>query len=162
MPDRRGRIIRPLLDVRRATTVAACAALGITTWEDPHNADPAFSRSRVRTSVMPALEAALGAGVPEALARTAALLRADADALEAWAATISDPTDVVALGDLPTAVRTRVLRRAAIDAGAPAGGLTASHVADMDALVVNWRGQGPVTLPGGLEAHRVCDRLSFR
>jgi tRNA(Ile)-lysidine synthase len=162
MPARRGRLIRPLLAVRRETTVRACKALGLATWDDPHNADPAYARSRVRAAVIPALEAELGPGIPEALARTAAMLRADADALDAWAATVADPTDVARLRDLPAAVRTRVLRRAAIDAGAAAGALTAAHVEAIDALVSDWRGQGPVSLPGGLEASRVCDRLAFR
>jgi tRNA(Ile)-lysidine synthase len=162
MPGRRGRLVRPLLAVRRETTAKACAALGITPWTDPHNDDPAYARARVRTTAMPALMDALGPGVPEALARTAALLRSDADALDAWAEEVADPLDVAVLEALPAAVRTRVLRRAAIAAGAPAGSLTAAHVGDIDALVVNWRGQGPVSLPGGLVAHRAYDRLSFR
>lgn len=162
MPATRGLLIRPLLGVRRETTVAACAALGLEPWTDPHNDDARFTRSRLRTAAIPALEAALGPGVPEALARSAAMLRADADALDSWAASISDPTDVVALRDLPEAVRTRALRRAAIAAGVPAGSLSAAHVASIDALVTDWRGQGAVSLPGGLEASRTCDRLSFR
>jgi tRNA(Ile)-lysidine synthase len=162
MPAKRDRIIRPLLAVRRATTLLACEALGIATWDDPHNADPAFTRSRVRASLLPALEQTLGPGVPEALARTAAMLRDDAEALDAWAANVSDPADVTELRELPTAVRTRVLRRAAINAGVPASALTASHVRSIDALVADWHGQGPVSLPGGLEAHRSYDRLLFR
>lgn len=162
MPARRGLVVRPLLQVRRETTAAACRALGIETWDDPQNCDPAFTRVRVRASAIPALEAALGPGVPEALARTARLLRDDADALDAWAASVSEPTAVEVLRELPTAVRTRVLRRAAIDAGVPASALTAGHVSDVEALVTDWHGQGAVSLPGGLEAHRSCDRLSFR
>jgi tRNA(Ile)-lysidine synthase len=162
MPSRRGRLIRPLLGLRRDTTVRACRALGLSTWDDPHNADPAFMRSRVRTSVLPVLDDVLGPGVPEALARTAAQLRADADALDAWAASVSDATDVTALADLPAAVRTRVLRRAAIDAGVAAGSLTAGHVDAIDALVADWHGQGAVSLPGGVEAHRACGRLWIR
>jgi tRNA(Ile)-lysidine synthase len=111
---------------------------------------------------MPALVDVLGAAVPEALARSAALLRADADALDAWAASVEDAGDVAALADLPVAVRTRVLRRAAITAGAAAGSLTADHVHEIDRLVTDWHGQGPVSLPGGLVADRSCDRLSFR
>ena len=75
---------------------------------------------------------------------------------------VSDPTDVISLTDLPKAVRTRVLRRAAIAAGVPAGALTAAHVDAIDALVIDWHGQGAVSLPGGLVASRACDRLSFR
>jgi tRNA(Ile)-lysidine synthase len=162
MPVRRGLLVRPLLGVRRRTTVAACAALGLEPWQDPHNHDPHFTRSRLRADVMPVVEDALGPGVPEALARTAAMLRADADALDAWAATVSDTSDVQVLRDLPAAIRSRVLRRAAIAAGASAGALTGAHVASIDALIVDWRGQGPVSLPGGLEASRAYDRLSFR
>ncbi len=162
MPRRRGLLIRPLLGVRRSTTVAACAAWGLEPWLDPHNSDPRFTRSRVRSDVLPLLEDVLGPGVAEALARTATLLRADADALDAWAATVRDPSDVNVLGELPAAIRRRVIRRAAIAAGASASALTASHVKAIEALVVDWKGQGPVTLPGGLEASRACDRLSFR
>ncbi|HVS68007.1 MAG TPA: tRNA lysidine(34) synthetase TilS [Mycobacteriales bacterium] len=162
MAPRRGRVIRPLLRIRRETTVRACRALGIASWEDPHNLDPAFTRVRVRAEAMPALEAALGPGVPEALARTARMLRDDADALDAWASSVTDVGDVAALQALPAAVRTRVLRRAAINAGVPAGALTAAHVEDIDALVTAWRGQRAVSLPGGLEAYRSYDRLSFR
>jgi tRNA(Ile)-lysidine synthase len=82
MPGRSGRYLRPLLGLRRAQTRAACAALGLKPWDDPQNCDPAFTRSRVRHDLLPALEAALGPGVTEALARTARLLRADADALD--------------------------------------------------------------------------------
>jgi tRNA(Ile)-lysidine synthase len=167
MPGRRalvggGQLIRPLLEVRRTTTRRACEVLGLSPWDDPHNSDPAYTRSRVRQQALPALEDALGPGVPEALARTASLLRADAEALDGWAETISDPADVSLLASLPAAVRTRVLRRAAVDAGAQAGALTAGHIAAIDALVTGWHGQGPVNLPGGLVAHRAYDRLSFR
>lgn len=85
MADRAGLYRRPLLGVRRAETRAACAALALQPWDDPQNDDPAFTRVRVRQELMPALADALGPGVPEALARTARLLRADADALD-WLA----------------------------------------------------------------------------
>ena len=54
---------RPLLDVSRADTVTACQVEGLELWEDPHNADPAFTRSRVRHTVLPLLEEELGPGV---------------------------------------------------------------------------------------------------
>jgi tRNA(Ile)-lysidine synthase len=158
----RGRYHRPLLGVRRAQTLAACDALGLPVWHDPHNADPAFARVRVRTRLLPALERELGPGVAEALARSAALLRDDADALDRWAATVTDPGDAVGLAALPGAVRSRVLRTAAIAAGAPAGALSAEHVRAIDRLVTDWHGQGPLNLPGGLVATRSCDRLTLR
>jgi len=163
MAVRNGRYRRPFLGLSRADTAAACAALGLRPWRDPHNTDPAFLRSRVRHEVLPLLEATLGPGVAAALARTADQLRADADALDEWAAKAgADGLSVPALAALPTAVRTRVLRRAAVLAGAPDGSLAARHVAAMDRLVTDWHGQGPVSLPGGLVAERAYDRLQVK
>jgi tRNA(Ile)-lysidine synthase len=166
MPAAIGHYRRPLLGLRRDVTRAACEAEDLTPWDDPHNGDPAYTRSRVRATALPALESALGPGVPEALARSARLLRADADALDAWAArergtvTSEDGSlDGPALAALPAAVRTRILRSAALSAGSPAGALTAGHVEAVDALVTAWHGQGPVDLPGGVRAERACDRL---
>jgi tRNA(Ile)-lysidine synthase len=166
MPAESGRYRRPLLAVARATTRTACQAQGLTPWDDPHNDDRRFARVRVRLDVVPALTAALGPGVAEALARTAALCREDTDALDAWAAAAAqgatDPDgrlDVEALAALPTAVRGRVLRAAAVTAGAPAGSLGRVHVAALDALVTRWHGQQAVALPGGVSAERACGRL---
>ncbi|HET7530554.1 MAG TPA: tRNA lysidine(34) synthetase TilS [Mycobacteriales bacterium] len=160
---RGGLLLRPFLGVTRATTHAACAALGLQPWDDPHNHDRRFARVRVRLEALPALEAALGPGVTAALARTAGLLRDDADALDAWADDVAaGDLSVPRLAALPAAVRTRVLRRAVLAAGAPAGAVTAAHVADVERLVVDWHGQAAVSLPGGLVAERRCDRLSFR
>jgi tRNA(Ile)-lysidine synthase len=161
MRERSGRYRRPFLGLRRTETRAACRALGLDVWHDPHNADPAYLRVRVRREVLPALEAAMGPGVVESLSRTGDQLRADADALDEWAGKVAaQGLHVEALAALPAAVRTRVLRRAAIDAGAPAGSLSAAHVAELERLVIDWHGQ--VSLPGGLVAERRCDRLQLR
>ncbi len=159
-----GRYRRPLLGLDRATVRAA--ADGLPVWEDPHNSDPAFARVRVREAALPALEAALGPGVAAALARTAALSRSDADALDALAGraatevTAADGSlDVAGLDGLPRAVRSRVVRDAALAAGSPASDLRAEHVEAVDALVTDWHGQGPLQLPGGVTVSRRCGRL---
>jgi tRNA(Ile)-lysidine synthase len=154
-------LLRPFLGVRRTTTVAACAAMGLTTWDDPHNADRRYARVRVRLDALPALEAAIGPGIAESLARTADLLRADADALDELAVNVSSMA-VDELQKLLPAVRRRVLRAAAVAAGASNGALAAVHVTELDRLVTDWHGQRPVSLPGGLVAERRCDRLHFR
>ncbi len=164
MPARHGPYRRPLLAVRRCTTGAACAELGLEPWQDPHNSDFRYARARVRHQVMPVLEAALGPGVAQALARTAGQLRADAECLDALAFaesgqlrdSCSDPAGLGArwLLGLPAAIRTRVLRDAAIMAGCPHGALTARHVGQVDALVTDWHGQRWIDLPGGVRARR--------
>jgi tRNA(Ile)-lysidine synthase len=163
-----GWLRRPLLEVNRATTRAACAAERLPVWDDPHNADPAFVRARVRHHVLPVLEAELGPGVAAALARTAGLLAADADTLDDWArdalaeATTELGLSVGVLHRLPSAVRSRVVRRAALAAGCPAGDLSAGHVAAVEALVTSWHGQAGVDLPGGVCAVRRQGDISLR
>jgi tRNA(Ile)-lysidine synthase len=168
MAERRGRYLRPLLGVRRARTRAACAALGLQPWDDPQNADSAFARVRVRSRLLPLLEEVLGPGVAEALARSAAQLKADADLLDQLAAehaqqlTGADRSlSADALARLPAAIRARVLRSAAIEAGCPPGGLSARHVGALDALVMSWHGQRWADLPGEVRCLRRCGRLLF-
>ncbi len=175
MPERRGPYRRPLLAVRRATTAAACAELGLEPWQDPHNRDFRFARARVRHQALPALEAALGPGVAEALARTARQLRADAECLDDLAFAESGHLrgsgpengaapaglDVGWLRALPDAIRARVLRDAAVMAGCPRGALGAGHVAGIDALVTGWHGQRWVDLPGGVRARRQAGKVWF-
>lgn len=164
--------LRPLLGLDRATTRRACTAMGLDPWDDPHNVDHAYARVRVRHEALPVLEKTLGPGVAEALARTARMLRDDADALDDLAARaytdLEAPEDgySVAIGlegleDLPRAVRTRVVRMAAVKAGSPPGTLAAVHVDAVDRLVTAWHGQRHVDLPGGLRAVRRCGKLLF-
>ena len=155
--------LRPLLGVRREQTRAACAAAALPVWDDPHNADPRFTRARLRAEVLPLLEDVLAGGAAVALARTAELLRADLDALDelaaaTGAAVVRDGTvDAVALAAHPPAVRTRVLRDWLRAAGVPAPAYP--QLTALDALVADWHGQGPVALPRGLAARRVSGRL---
>jgi tRNA(Ile)-lysidine synthase len=156
---------RPLLDVSHTDTVTACQVEGLRIWEDPHNDDPAFTRVRVRRRVLPMLEDELGPGVTDALARTAEQLRPDMELLDAYAdqalRDLGDELPVDGLLALPGPIRTRVLRLAAVAAGAPAGELFHQHVVAVDALVTDWHGQKWVDLPGHLRAVRRDGLLAF-
>jgi tRNA(Ile)-lysidine synthase len=156
---------RPLLDLSRAQTEQACRAQGITWWSDPANDDPRFARSRVRNTVLPVLEKELGPGVSGALARTADLLRADVGLLDELAesayAALQRPLAVTALQALAPAIRRRVLRLAALDAGARDAELFHEHVLGLDALLTDWHGQGPVDLPGHVRGVRRDGALEF-
>jgi tRNA(Ile)-lysidine synthase len=163
MPARRGRYVRPFLGVARTTTAAACEAAGLTAWVDPHNSDPAYARVRAR-ALLPLLETELGPGTVAALARSADLLREDADALDDLAALARDEIgvgqiDATALLALPRAIRARVWRLLAVEAGCPPGALLATHVEALDTLVTGWKGQGPIDLPGRVRGSRSGGRV---
>lgn len=178
-----GRIRRPLLDLPREVVRGAVPG-HVPIWEDPHNIDDSYARARVRHRVLPVMEAELGPGIAAALARTATLLRADADALdaaadEAWGVAVapadgqasdqaSDQADahpvvvrLDVLGPVPTAVRTRILRRAALRAGCPATDLTAGHIDAVEAMIASGRGGSTVDLPGPVRATRRGRHVTF-
>jgi tRNA(Ile)-lysidine synthase len=147
---------RPLLGIRRATTEAACADAGLEPWRDPHNDDRAYSRVRVRRNVLPVLEAELGPGVAEALARTAEQLREDNAALDAFAEEVAEDLadhaeagltlPVAALAANPPALRQRLIRLAVrSEFGIP---LSRSQTLEVARLVTDWHGQAGVDLPG--------------
>ena len=156
-----GVLCRPFLTLRRAETEQICRTYGLEWWTDPHNSDPAYRRSRIRSEAMPLLEDVLGGGVAEALARTADQVRSDSAYLDQLAAAVESPLRVDTLRDLAPALRSRVLRRGALEAGADASALTASHVTELDRLVTDWHGQRRIELPGGIACVREGDSLSY-
>ena len=161
-----GKYARPFLQLTRVQTVAACAEAAIIPWNDPHNVNEKFSRVRVRNKVMPIMEEEIGPGISAALARSAAILRDDADALDEMAQAVISRVDLrdldcAALAELPRAIRSRVLRAAIYAAGAPSGSVSADHLSGVEALVTSWRGQGEASLPGGVKVARISGRLSL-
>ncbi|GAA3776980.1 tRNA lysidine(34) synthetase TilS [Microbacterium kribbense] len=161
-------LLRPFLDLPRTATAAACRAQGLQPWHDPQNEDPAYARVRVRQRVLPMLEAELGPGIAEALARTAEQLREDAEAFaEMIDETIEDIVEhaeagisvsVAALAANPAALRHRIIRHVV---GSEFGqSLTRTQTVTVARLITDWAGQGPIDLPG-CQARRDGGRIVF-
>ena len=171
------RILRPFLaeetGIGRAETLEACAADGLTPWSDPHNADPAFARVRVRATVLPVLERELGPGIAAALARTADLAGEDAAALELLAeralaelgggagsgeAGAATSLPVARLAEQPAAILYRMIRQFVSERFGSR--LSREHTLGIAALVTDWRGQGPAFVPG-IRVHRAGGEIVF-
>jgi tRNA(Ile)-lysidine synthase len=166
MAHRNGIYIRPLLEITRNQNEEFCKEIGLDYWNDPHNEDSQFARVRVRTEALPVLEKTIGPGISDALARSAHLLRDDADALDHWAQREQvhldlHDLDCTHLENLPRAIRSRILRAAIYANGAPAGSVSADHVSAVEALISAWKGQGALNLPGGVKVERISGRLSL-
>ena len=153
--------VRPLLGLARADTEAYCDALGLEPRTDESNRSPEFTRNRIRTELLPLLEE-LNPGIRDALLRlsTAAareLAWLDAEADRAWADAADVGDDAVtldrrALGQLPAALRTHLLRRAVGAVKGDLEGLHMRHVDDMTRLMQGPAGRA-VDLPGNLRFH---------
>lgn len=168
MPAQHGIYRRPFLGLRRASTIQACRDQRLTPWSDPHNTDPAYTRVRLRERVLPVLETEIGPGVVEALARTAELVRDDADALELMVDEVAE--ELVELEDggcsvpvawiaaNPRALSSRLVRLVArVEFGLS---LTRAQTLEVLRLATDWHGQGAVHLPG-VRVNRAGARIVF-
>ena len=164
-----GLYLRPLLGIKRETTEAFCTDSGLEPWHDPMNKDEAYTRVRVRQNLLPALEAELGPGIAEALARTAETLREDDEvlaelAMAAYLKVAKEGGTQISIGvqefkDLPLAIRHRVVALAAVVLQAPM--LARVHILAIDELVDSWHGQKPLTLPG-IRVERTGETLALK
>lgn len=167
-------VVRPLLSLRREDTLAICEAEGLAAWHDPTNDQTAFRRNRVRHEILPFLDERIGPGIPQALARTAAILGADADFLEQCANDVAreaatgpseyhpvprgEDTAVVAALSLPrlraahSAMRRRVLARSVVDAGGESPSF--ERLTAIEELVAGHGNAGPIQLAGHVAAWR--------
>ncbi|QXB19054.1 tRNA(Ile)-lysidine synthase [Corynebacterium coyleae] len=155
MAQRNGKIVRPFLHIRRADTVGACEELGLEVWHDPMNSDPAYRRVAMRQSIIPALTDLLGGDAVPALATTANRIAAD-QALIEQLADLTPTTSCVELEGDAGPVRRRRLAIWLLDEEVRVQG---DQLAAIEALVTNWRGQGPIAVGGGRSVARIDGKL---
>ncbi len=121
MPPRQQDIIRPLLEITHAETVAYCQEHKLTPVEDYSNSDPRFLRNRIRHEVMPLLQE-LNPGIQRTLLRNAEVVRVDLAWLEtqvdtSWASVVvseqehASQLDLSTLLALPLSLQRHLLRR---------------------------------------------------
>ena len=154
IPPVRDGIIRPLLDTPRAAIDDYIAAHGLPYVTDETNLDTHYARNRLRLDIMPQLLAINPAAVTH-ITRTADILRAENDLLDAQAAALLPPEGTTlpcaALLSAPEALRPRVLRLLTDRLGAGKKDFTAAHYRALETLAQTG---GALSLPGGASA--VC------
>jgi tRNA(Ile)-lysidine synthase len=156
-------VVRPLLAAGREELRAWLVARGHVWREDSSNADPQFTRNRLRHDLLPALARDWNPRVSEALARLAVLAGEDeqvlvAEARQAGAACMRvEPggllLDCDELSRLPPGLARRVVRQAVEQARGSLRQVEYEHIEALLALAAGRRGTGSVRLPG-LEARR--------
>ncbi len=160
MRMRRGRLIRPLLDLEQKDLRAYLASIGQSWREDATNADTAYTRNALRRDVLPALERVVpGAGgalcrLSRAAQRDEAYFDIQLDALDIPIIHLADGAALEKRRLLPLhpALLSRLLVRAIARAGIPPQSAQALE-AVMDALRLD---DAAVNMTGG--AHAVAGR----
>ena len=166
IPVRRGPFIRPLLRFHKSELLSYAAMHGIPFREDPTNAQLHFARNRVRTIVLPALNAAR----PELGAAILQLTRHAARSEKAWrrmlaeakkAAVISRETNAVELArgvllEYHPELRARVLRDELRRLGAVPGRTQTRHILE---FCDNADSGNVLTVAAGIRIERAFDRI---
>lgn len=153
------RVVRPLLNVRRADTEGACAELGLSAWQDPQNADTHFRRVALRREVIPQLSRIIGGDAVPALAQAAGDAALDDAALR------TPPTTDCA--DLAAMAEPRRRRAIAAWLVSEEVEVTRRAVGDVGKLCTHWHGQGPVAVRSArqvgqrLEVARIGGKLAL-
>jgi tRNA(Ile)-lysidine synthase len=156
IPLRRGRIVRPLLSLRRRETGEVCLRGGVRPLTDPTNADESIARNRIRHRVLPLLgdEGVVALAAVAGSARMAKQRRdAAVDGLMAALAGSPQPSggirlDRCGLAALPRGLREGVIRRCLESQGLET---TTRLVRDVTGKVVPVTGAS-LDLPGGSAA----------
>ncbi len=157
MRPRDGSLARPLLGFTRAETTAYCEQRGLAWRDDSTNAEPAYARNRVRHGLLPEL-AKIHPAAAENVLRTAALLRDEAEVLDALVdaevggsgGSSRGTIALERLAQLPPALRRLVVQRLADGAaGRPVPG--AARFADQVAGLRR-AGTAMLDLGGGVRA----------
>ena len=173
MQPRQRDIIRPLLGVTHAQTVAYCQQHNIAALEDASNTDPAYTRNRIRHQLLPLLES-INPGFRATLLRSAAVMRADFEYIEAqvdacWSRVMLSEQEnsiafqVDALAVLPVALQRHLLRRVTARLCDGQSPLEPRHYALIEQFLqepANRRARS-LDLPQGLRVTRVMQNATF-
>ncbi|MBI2893706.1 MAG: tRNA lysidine(34) synthetase TilS [Deltaproteobacteria bacterium] len=147
IPPRRGRIVRPLLDVGRPEVLEFLRTRGLPWVEDPSNERLEFLRVRLRREVLPLLDD-LAPGVEERLAALAAEARGLTEELQRLVEPFAQPS-VLTIARAPEGLRPLVVREVLRRLRGDLRELTRAHLEAAARLALDGPRRGEVHLPRG-------------
>ncbi len=157
IPQRRGRIIRPLLGVGRKDIERYCADNGLDYITDSTNLSDAYTRNKIRRALLPLIEKELNPGVVDTITANARILHDDNAFLESEAKRFySENTDgnsisVKTLLDADISIARRAVRLMLLNAYGCLNDIASGHVSDILSLAKKESGAS-VNLSDGVTA----------
>jgi len=171
-PVRDGKVIRPLIHLKRSEIDDYIAERKLAFVIDTSNADPAFRRNRIRHHLIPELEKAYNPAIIETLNRLAIIMRdenlwfenilsKDFDNCSAVEGPGIVSIDLVRFAGLAAAVRRRILRRAIWAIKKDLRRITQAHIDAVLNLADKSPGRGRLSLPDGIRVVLKAARLTI-
>ena len=164
-------LFRPLLSVTKQDTADYCHEAGIEYREDTGNSLPRFTRVRLRTELIPRLEAEYNPRVKDSLVRLARTAAIHLDFVErevsrVWPQLAHEADGAIYvslahLGEVDPALRALVLRRAFQGVKGDTRRLQETHLSRLVTTALEGRSGQSVELPLGIKAHRTYHHLVF-
>jgi len=162
MPASRGPFVRPMLAVWRKDVVGFLAQRGVSSYDDPANADMKYARARVRHRILPALERDRP-GISRRFFAAARQASAMQEAVESQAQVVLDAgmPAPAAMARMSESVAIELMRSLYSNAGGQRPGLSRAHLSSMLRLARGGQGGRGVDLPGGLRFRIVGHHMQF-
>ena len=164
--------IRPLIETTRKDIETYLQTIGQSWRSDETNADPAFSRNRIRHEVLPALESKFNPGLRDTLARTVEILEGEDSWMNQLVAAwlddhsrfekLSYEVRIDGLSEQPAGFVRRVLREALRRAGSALTDVGFEHIESVRSVLADKKSGKVVELPGSIRVERSFDTLIFR
>lgn len=157
IPYRRGRIVRPLLDITRAEIERYCDDNGIAYVTDATNTDESYTRNRIRHSLLPYIEREFNPAFVETVTNNAEIISRDEDYMRSETERICEKhvkdgsIDIDILKNMHPALTARVIRN--MIAGAKSTEDVSSAAVDaVRGLIGSARTGAGVDIYGGVRA----------
>ncbi len=171
-PVRAGKIVRPLIHLKRSEIIAYTVEKKLSFVTDASNADLQFRRNRIRHQLIPVLESNYNPRIIDTLDRLAAILRDEEQWIEdclkpafnRWVSVKGPETiilDLAGFGRLAGAAQRRILRKAILTVKKDLRRISFLHVDAVLDLIENGPVNGRLNLPERIRVQRDSATLSI-
>ncbi len=172
IPVRDGKIVRPLIHLKRSEIIDYIAEKKLPVVTDASNTDLSFRRNRVRHHLIPELEKSYNPGIIETLNRLGTIMRAEDQWFENVlrqdfnkCISVKGPDaislDIARFEGLATAAKRRIIRKAILSVKRDLRRITLLHIDAVLALVEKRPGVGCLNLPAGIRIVRNAAELTI-
>lgn len=160
IPYSRGKIVRPLLDIKKADIIEFCVKNGYEFMTDETNFESVYTRNKIRLQLIPEIEKTYNSAFTDVICRNAALLREDSDYLENTARALYDGTvQIDSCNMTDNALKRRIIQLHYKKCSKSDVNLPVKYIDDITELMKHGTTGQKIDLPNNFEARIEYGRL---